>query len=40
MKKNEFIFNEEYIEKSHKNFRNSEEWSNFVVPLIDSLSKK
>lgn len=40
MKKDKFIFNEEYIEKSHKNFKNSKEWSEFVVPLIDSLSKK
>lgn len=40
MKKNNFVFNEEYIEKSHNNFRKSEEWRNIVVPLIESLSKK
>lgn len=40
MKKNNSIFNEEYIEKSHENFRNSEEWRDFVVPLIKSLSEK
>lgn len=40
MSKKSFTFNEEYIEKSHKNFRNSDEWKKFVVPLIESLSKK
>lgn len=40
MSKKEFIFNEEYINKSHENLRNSEEWTEFIVPLIKSLKDK
>lgn len=40
MKKNNSIFTEEYIEKSHENLRNSEYWEDFIVPLIKALSKK
>lgn len=40
MNDKEFIFNEEYINKSHENLRNSEEWTEFIVPLIKSLKDK
>lgn len=35
-----FRFDEEYIRKCNERFKQSEEWKEFVVPLIKSLGKK
>lgn len=39
-RKKKFVFDEEYIIKSHENLVNSDYWKNFIIPLIKSLGDK